>query len=430
MRVWLVTVGEPVPVGEAVYDRLHRAGQLAHYLAEHGHDVTWWTSTFDHFRKIHVFDRDTDLRPIQHLRIRLLHGAGYQSNISYSRIKDQRMIAAKFARQAADEADRPDVIVASLPVIELCEESVKYGRRNDVPVVLDMRDMWPDICVDMVPAPARPIVRLLLSPMFAQARRACAGATAIIGITDAFVDWGLTRAGRPKAELDRGFPFGKSSSPLDPDQIRSAEEFWDDQGILANSDEFVMCFFGAIGHHFDLESSIRAARMLESEGRGFRLVICGTGDKLDGYKSLAEGVEGIMFPGWMNAAQIKVLMKRSSVGLDPMPDRYDFLATINNKALEYMSAGLPIVSCPKQGVLYELLKTENCGVSYANGDSAELSEMISKLMANRDELAEMSANSLRLFENRFTAEKAYAEMMAYISEVSTSEDRLKEVVNG
>jgi len=430
MRVWLVAVGEPIPVGEAVYDNLHRAGQFAHYLAEHGHDVTWWTSTFDHFRKKHVFDQDTELQPTEHLRIKLLHGSGYRSNISYSRIKDQRIVSAKFARQAVEETHRPDVIVASLPVIELCEESVKYGRRRGVPVVLDMRDMWPDICVDMAPAPARPIAKLLLSPMFAQARRACAGATAIIGITDAFVDWGLRRAGRPKADLDRSFPFAKSSSPLDPDQIRAAEQFWDGLGITADSDEFVMCFFGAIGRVFDLESPIEAARILESKGRGPRLVICGTGDKLRDYKSLAEGVEGIMFPGWMNAAQIRVLMKRSSVGLDPMPDRYDFVATINNKALEYMSAGLPVVSCPKQGVLYELLKTENCGVGYANGDSSELAAVLSKLMDDKGWLSEMAANSARLFENEFTAENVHARMMAYLSEVSTSEDRLKEVVNG
>ena len=56
------------------------------------------------------------------------------------------------------------------------------------------------------------------------------------------------------------------------------------------------------------------------------------------------------FPGWVDAAKIFVLMRRSAVGLDPLPDRYDFLATINNKAIEYMSAGLPVISSPDRGV--------------------------------------------------------------------------------
>ena len=49
-------------------------------------------------------------------------------------------------------------------------------------------------------------------------------------------------------------------------------------------------------------------------------------------------------------------------GIDPLPDRYDYLASINNKAVEYLSAGLPVVSSPRHGVLYELLEREECGL--------------------------------------------------------------------
>ncbi|MCE5315631.1 MAG: glycosyltransferase family 4 protein [Armatimonadota bacterium] len=417
MKVWIVTIGEPVPVEEQSRDILQRAGQLACFLAEHGHDVMWWTSTFDHFRKKHLFDKDTEIRPSEHLRIRLLRGTGYRRNISYARIRDQRIIAAKFAKQASADKEQPDVIVASLPVIELCEESVKYGKNRKVPVVLDMHDMWPDICVDTMPAPVRPIVRLLLSPMFAQTRRACAEATAIIGMTDAFVDWGLSRAGRSKGYLDRSFPFGKSLYHQNLDQVRTAEEFWDSQAIYADSNEFIICFFGAIGYHFDLESPIQAVRILENEGHKIRLVICGTGDRLEHYKSVAKDVKSVVFPGWMNAAQINVLMKRSSLGLDPMPDRYDFLASINNKALEYMSAGLPVVSCPKAGVLYDVLKEHQCGMSYDYGDTCGLASILRDLMLDPDKRKMLSENSAQLFQSKFTAESVYGEMMAYLSEV-------------
>jgi len=61
MKIWLVTIGEPVPVHEGVRDRLCRTGYFAHLLANHGHNVVWWTSTFDHFRKKHLFEADTFL---------------------------------------------------------------------------------------------------------------------------------------------------------------------------------------------------------------------------------------------------------------------------------------------------------------------------------------------------------------------------------
>ena len=113
-------------------------------------------------------------------------------------------------------------------------------------------------------------------------------------------------------------------------------------------------------------------------------------------------------------------MRRASVGIDPMMDRYDFLATINNKAIEYMSGGLPVVSSPARGVLFDVLRDHRCGVSYNNGDSDGLADVLVELIDEPDTLAAMSANSLRLFENRFTAEKVYAEMMAYLSEVVIS----------
>ena len=176
MKIWLVVIGEPVPVGEGVHDRLHRGGYFATFLADHGHEVTWWTSTFDHMRKKHRFQEDATVEVNPRLQIRLLHGGGYRSNISLARLRDHRAIAGKFAHLAAAEADAPQIIVAALPTIGLCLESVQFGQRRGVPTVLDMRDMWPDIFVDTAPGAARPLLRLLLGGMFRQARQACAGA--------------------------------------------------------------------------------------------------------------------------------------------------------------------------------------------------------------------------------------------------------------
>ena len=87
-------------------------------------------------------------------------------------------------------------------------------------------------------------------------------------------------------------------------------------------------------------------------------------------------------PGWVKAAQIHVLMRLSSVGLNPVADRYDFLATINNKAIKYMSGNLPIISNPEEGVLYDLLKKYCCGVSYASGDAEGLFNILTRLHEN------------------------------------------------
>ncbi|MBN2579209.1 MAG: glycosyltransferase family 4 protein [Pirellulales bacterium] len=420
MRICLATIGEPVPVQEGAHDRLHRTGYFARFLAQHGHTVTWWTSTFDHFRKRHLFDDDTTQRGDERLTIRLLHGCGYRSNLSLARFRDHRQIARKFAALIEAEADPPDILVAALPTIELCLEAIRYGKRRQKPVVLDMRDMWPDIFADHLPAPARPLARLVLRPMFRDARRACAGATAITGITEAFVDWGLQRGNRPRSPLDRAFPMGYISQAPSEDKIRAAEHFWSEQGIPANPAFPVAVFVGTLGRQFDLETVIAAARKLSAQNHPLRFLICGTGDRLDHYRQMAAGLQNVTFPGWVDAAKIHVLMRRATIGLDPLPDRYDFLATINNKAIEYMSAGLPILSSPARGVLADLLASEQCGMSYDIGDVDGLTDLLARTTRDCNLARSLADNAQRVFREKFTAEKVYGAMMAYLQEIAVT----------
>lgn len=416
MRVWIVTMGEPVPVQEGRHDRLHRSGFFARFLATHDHQVIWWTSTFDHFRKKQWFTRDTTIDLVANLRLRMLKGCGYRRNVSLARILDHRQIAGKFAAEAA-AAPRPDVIVAALPTIDLCLASVRYGRRAGVPVVLDMRDMWPDIFVDLLPSLVRPVAQLALCPLYHQARQACAGATAITGITEEFVDWGLARGRRRRSPLDRAFPMGYTSVPPPPEAIAKAEAFWDERGVTRQSDEFVVAFMGTLGRTLALETVVEAARRLERSGRRFRFVFCGTGDRLEVLQQSAGDLRSTLFTGWLGAAELFVLMRRSSVGLDPMPARHDFLATINNKAIEYLSAGLPVVSSPDHGALFKLLRDGQCGLSYPTGNAAALAAILAALDADRTRLARLSGNAARIFEERFQAERVYASMMDHLGEI-------------
>lgn len=419
MNVWLLKISEPLPAGEASGDRLLRTGGFAQFLSEQGHRVTWWASGFDHARKQQQCARQTALNVGERLTIHLLRGVAYRANVSLARLLNHWQVARQFARWAP-RLPPPDIIVSAWPTVELCDQSVRYGQRHKVPVVLDLRDMWPDVLVDAVPRAARPLARLLLQPMFASARRASAGAAAIIGITDAYVQWGLERSGRPRSALDRSFPLAYSSRTPPPTAIREAEQFWDGRGVRAEDKEITTCFVGMLGALGDLETIVQAANQARVRGKALRLVMCGEGDRREALERLAAGNPKVIFPGWVNAAQIHVLLRRCFAGLDPLPDRYDFIAAINNKAVEYLSAGLPLISSPRTGVLCKLLKQHQCGLSYDCGDTAALAAIFASLGEDTATRERMSANASRLFEEMFVAEKVYGGMMRYLEEVAAS----------
>lgn len=354
-----------------------------------------------------------------HFTARLLRGCGYSRNVSFRRFLDHALLARRFARAIRNEA-KPDIIVAALPTVELCQVSIAYGRRVGIPVVLDMRDMWPDIFIEAVPPLLKGPARLLIRPLFRKAHRACATASAITGITEAFVEWGLNRGARTRSELDRAFPFAYPIARLRPEAMEDATTFWNALGVPEQSDGLRVCFVGNLSRALDVLHFVEAARILSATGHPVQFVVCGTGERLREYRHAAANVPAIIFPGWVDAAKIRVLMQRSQVGLDPLPNRYDFLTTINNKAVEYMSAALPIISSPPTGVLCDLLNHRDCGLSYETGDADGLVNLLAMLYEDRKVLTRMSANAKIVFHEQFEAEKVCAEMAAHLEHIVSS----------
>lgn len=419
MKIALVTIGEPLPILEGAHDRALRTGYFSQFLAGRGHDVTWWTSAFDHAHKKMIAGGAGSTRVRQGLEIKMMNGGGYKANVSVERLRDHRKLAREFAIAVRREA-RPDIILSSFPTVELSLAAVEYGRETGVPVVLDVRDMWPDIFLEEVPVWMRRPARVLLTPLFRQAERACRSATAITGITRALVEWGLQRGERVGSEFDKAFPMGYTTRVPPRDRIAEAEAYWTDMGVPADSKDRTICFFGNMGRMFDLVPVVESAAQLARRGVPVRFVLCGTGERLEQYRKMAAGMGNVILPGWVDEAKIHVLLRRSYAGLDPLPDRYDYLATINNKAIEYLSAGVPVLSSPVRGVLAETLARFDCGASCAAQNAGALADLVQYACANPEVWTRKAANAKAFFERDLAAEKVYENFHRHLESIVES----------
>lgn len=414
MRAWLVKTGEPLPIdGESV--RLFRMGTLARQMSEAGHDVTWWSATFYHQQKKFRGHEDMLVNLADNFRLRLIHTTGYRKNVSIARIRDHRQLQRKF-REQARSLDPPDIILSALPIPALCRAAAEYGVEKGVPVALDIRDLWPDVFLGLVPKGMAGMARLALWPMKRTSRAACSMATAILGITPNYVQWGLDHARREATALDRYFPMGYSRKEPDPSEIERAGRFWDDHGLRSDSGAFIACFFGWLGHHFEIEPILEAARILKDDRRRFLFVFCGAGDNLERYRLMAADLPDVLFTGFVNSAEIWTMMRRASVGLAPYISSDNFVLNLPNKPAEYMSGGLPIVSS-LQGALADLLRERDCGLTYENGNVDQLVSILRELHEDPDRRLEMARNARAVYEERFVAEKVYAEMIRHMERI-------------
>jgi len=404
MKVWILEIGEPLPIEPNV--RLHRYGLFSRWLAKQGHQVTWWTSSFSHAPKKN-FVEETCVLEQDGVQLRFIFGRGYTRNVSLARVKHQADFAKAFLLEAKTlmsgrdrERVKPDVILAPIPTIDGAEAAVRFARRNNIAVIADIRDLWPDEVRDLAPHFLRGLAQLALFNAYKKLGLVCSQATALMAVSQSYLDYGMKHSDRPSGKNDFVFPLGYSVQKVSDQKMQDAEAWFASLKIPKAS--FVICFFGTIGKFFDLGTVIEAARAL---GEEYYFILGGAGSSLELFQRQASGLKNVIFTGWLDAAQIQVVMKHSMVGLAP----YALSAKMSlpNKPFEYMSAGLSIVS----SIQYELkhiLQENNAGFTYHADSAKELCDVLKRLKAEPQLRAQTGENARALYEREFTAERVFA----------------------
>ena len=409
MRIWLFKISEPLPVDASI--NRGRTAMLGAELASRGHDVLWWISSFDHQRKRMVLPDDAELQLAPHLTARALRGIPYRKNLSVRRYVDHQLIAWKF-RSRARALPRPDAIVASMPDHLLTFEAVMLARRLGVPILVDIRDPWPDVFLDHWPPPARPVLKAMLARDYWILRKTLTCADGITSMVSDWLDWGLAKVGRAPTWKDKVFFIGGPRQLVDPpipDRIRPLVERV--QG------SFVVTFVGTFNRNYQPKVVVEAVEHLRARGTSLGridFILAGDGEFFDSVRELAQGLDNVHFPGWVNRDEIEAIQSVSSVGVVPA-----LLPTpaFPNKAFGYLSAGLPVLSS-NDGDMRRLLLSYDAGFHFERGDSRKLADQIELLAGQPDVCRRMAHNARRLFGELLDAERIYSSFADHVEAVA------------
>lgn len=407
MKAWIVTVGEPLPTDEGS-PRLLRSGALARHLVERGHEVTWFNSRFDH---THKRMRAELQQTFEHegVKIELLAARGYKRNVSLARIRDQIAAAQDFRARASGMA-LPDVILCSLPTLELSAVAVDLQKATGVPVLVDIRDLWPDVYYRAVPAPMRPLLGIALQGQERLANRTLQAAAGIVGISPGYLDWGLRRAGRAMGPHDHMIPLGYDFKPLTASELETATASIAQLNIP--TDRPIVWYVGTFGQQYDLAPVIKAARTFNGQPNGPTFVLSGVGDLEARWKSMAAGLDNVVFTGWITRPEIGWLRKNAAVGLQPYAAGAP--QGLANKTFEYMSAGLPIVSS-LAGENGDLLKETGAGIVYNAGDADGCYRAILEILSSPARAQEISRSALANYAERFSSEAVFGSLSSALT---------------
>lgn len=409
MNIWLATVGEPLPI-DPNSPRLLRTGQLAAWLAAAGHQVTFWTNAFDHYRKCMRTEATHTYVVSDNYKIIALAGRAYRRNVSIARVLSHRDVARSFEAEVEQHAP-PDVIISSYPIEELCRSLLDYAEPRRIPVIIDTRDFWPDIFAELLPGPMRPLGDLLLSPLNHRAQQTLARATGLSGMTESALDWGLRKAGRERRESDLWFPFSYAGSSGNPTETGAsavpggiAEQFRSLAGTK-------VCFLGTLSTRSNLEVVVEAFRLLQQQNVPAQLAICGRGEAEADLRERAAGLDNVHFPGWLNEGELRAIMNASDYGLLPY-DRSDFHMSLPNKFVEYLAGGLSVLSCTP-GEVRRFLDEHGCG-KWVPSNAGDMAAAIAGAVVTPQTVAAQKRRAREVFEQKFAQDKVFRQVLGHL----------------
>lgn len=417
MRVWLVQRAESTPHDDEGDRRLMRMGILADILQSHGHEVVWWTSAFDHVGKRKRYKESTRVQVKENYYIHYLKCFGYRRNISLSRLIDNQVVTHQFKKEADLDTFKPDILLTSIPSVELSQEVLRYADKNKIPIVLDIRDLWPDVFVELLPKYLFWLVKLITMPMKRRLIDVCSKATAISGITDEFINWGIMHSNRKRSNNDICFPMAYMKEDINDEKKNDSYLFWEKLGVEQNDKFLNVVFLGTFTKSFEFETIFSAAKILKDKEAKVRFIFCGTGTKEKKVSQLCEELSNCIFAGWVNASQIKVILELSDVGLAPYIQAKNFVENIPNKPAEYLSENLLIATSLEKGKLCELISSRDCGLSYGR-DAQKLASFLDNLSHDEAERKKLVKNAENAFSNELDGKKTYNSMVKYLEKLS------------
>lgn len=405
MIVWIVSVGEPLPVdGENV--RLRRMGNLATFLSEKCDvNVEWFSVSFDHYKKVQRCMRDTSVAINPKFNVNMVYVNGYKRNVSLSRVIHHKN-AGKKIYQNMKKFAKPDIIFASMEPLEVSEAAAKFSKENNIPYIVDVRDLWPEIYYDVIPKALHPILNIYVNSCAKSLNYTLGNSDSIIGLSNGFLEYGLKYAKRFRRESDAIYPIAYPNYDYSAYKD-SFDGCWNKYQL--DKTDFIVSFLGNFGDQFRFDEIITAANYFKDKHKDIKFVLCGNGKHEDMIRK-AVG-KNVVIPGWIEKEQILSLMCYSKIGIAPYIDSMNYRLNTPNKFGEYLSAGIPI-AVSVQGEMDRLLKQNNCGFSYQNAQ--DLMGIIERYYKDRKLQKEHSINARKLYEEMFNGDTINQKIFEHI----------------
>lgn len=380
---------------------------MANMIVENGYSLEVVTSSFRHLTKK---QRNIEKRYLTSLpyKVTMLYEPGYKKNISLSRIYSHSILGRNIGRYLK-RRKKPDIIIASVPSLDVGDVVTKYANKNGIKVIIDIQDLWPEAFKMAINIPI--VSDVLFWPMKLRADRIYARADRIMAVSETYVKRGLACNHKDK----NGLSIYIGTDPaLVESELRGK--------VVDKPDkEFWIGYVGALGHSYDIRLVIDAIQKVSMQ-YSCKIVfkVMGDGDLRAEFESYAEK-KGVNcdFTGFLNYGQMMSILKACDIAVNPIVGQS--VSSIINKVSDYAMAGVPVINSQKSEEYRNLLTRYKCGLNCNCGDSEDFAKAIAYFIENPDEVKTMGKNAEKLGAEKFDRRRTYYKVVELIEEYVKNE---------
>jgi glycosyltransferase involved in cell wall biosynthesis len=364
-----------------------RSYEMARRLVAKGHDV----------QMITTYNRPTDKTSWfetteEGIRVHWLPMPWSNRQSNAERIQVFFRFAYGAARRAM--AIDGDVVFATSTPLTIAIPGVLAARRKGVPMVFEVRDLWPEAPVQM---------GALKSPNAIRAAKALEhlayrNARHVVALSPGMAE-GVIRAGVPRERVS------VIPNASDLDLFRPDLDGTDFRRKFGLEGKTVFIYFGTMGPANGLGFVLDGAAELKRRGReDLAFILHGDGKErplLEARKQ-QEGLDNVIFSDWdMHREDLARLVASADVAMTIYKNVPILYTCSPNKMFDAFSAGKPVLT-NMPGWLQSLVEEHEAGVFVRPDDAADFADKAAALAGDRERIERYGRNARQLAEREFS----------------------------
>ena len=371
MKIWLIHPYDALPGEEWGYQH---GTLLSRALCEEGHSVVYWTGSFAHSIKKQRTKCFKELSVAANWTINIIPQVGYKKHIGLKRVLSQVQFALGVLKRGI-HSDSPDLIIVTIPSIFSDVASVILAKKHKSLLVVDFRDLWPELFAKALPSKFRHWTKIVFSPLFWMRKFVFDRADGSISVSKTY----------------QSIAFGQSPilsqkpgeivycSYTDVQKIKEAIAKHRRPKKSGESKNLIAVYAGTLGENYDIPSLIGACKELQRSNSPIKVWIAGDGPLANTLRDAInnEGLGNVIYFGALDKSRLFELYASADVGLA----LYGPCSTVSipTKAFDYFAAGLPVLNS-LSGEFSELLSSNDVGRDYIAGDATSLASELTLLL--------------------------------------------------